>query len=410
MKVYTSDELGQLKAIEFTRGTITSDPDTPKPTINILIKPTKVPIQRLTACTYNDAIDTPVIGLPGGIVKVVDKETGEILQEWKDARVQDETDKCIGLAYAHGHIISCTASGYFTARSLTSDAAEVTTTHTLPAPLSFLRTHPTEAGTIIFGGKDRDVEIWARQQGEKKKDDDTKPFAGLKQVFKAKNVKNDELDLTVPIWPTDAVFLPTSDSAPEEKPQSGNRYARTPPNGPTYKFATITRFRHIRLYSTPLARRPLWSTQLGPQPLHSLTLHPSKPDDEVIFADNHSRITSFSLSTRLSTGSYLRPTGAPMGLECKGRVVASVGLDRYLWVWDARTREVLGKVFLKVKPTAVWVVDDEDVGDGVKVESEDEDEDGEGDVWEGLEEVKSESEGEKGEGEEGKRVKRRRRV
>ncbi|BFZ62864.1 Ribosome bioproteinsis protein nsa1 (NOP7-associated protein 1) [Saitoella coloradoensis] len=418
MKVYTSDELGQLKAIEFTRGTITSDPDTPKPAINILIKPTKIPIQRLTTCTYNNAIDTPVIGLPGGIVQVIDKETAEILQEWKDPRVQDETDKCIGLAYAHGYIISCTSSGLFTARSLASSST-TTTLHTLPSPLSFLRTHPTEAGTIIFGGKDRDVEIWARPPTPTQ-EDVKNPFTGLKQVFKAKNVKNDELDLTVPIWPTDAVFLPittpsstTTDTATEPSGNGNNRYARTAPNA-NYKFITITRFRHIRLYDSSLARRPLWSHHLAStaHPLHSLTLLlPSNPDDDepepetVVFADTHSRVTQFSLSTRLETGSYLRPTGAPTSVACSGRIVAAVCLDRYLWVWDAATRELLAKVFLKVKPTAVVVVDDEDLGDGVKVESEDEDGEGE-DVWEGLEEVKTESEGE----EEGERVKRRRRV
>lgn len=82
---------------------------------------------------------------------------------------------------------------------------------------------------------------------------------------------------------------------------------------------------------------------------------------EVIFADSHGKVTSFSLEKRAVNGNFVGPTGSVLSLDVsksggKG-YLACVGLDRFLRVFDISTRESIGKVYCKTKMTSVLVIE-----------------------------------------------------
>ena len=82
---------------------------------------------------------------------------------------------------------------------------------------------------------------------------------------------------------------------------------------------------------------------------------------EVIFADSHGKVTSFSLEKRAVNGNFVGPTGSVLSLDVnksngKG-YLACVGLDRFLRVFDISTRESICKVYCQTKMTSVLVIE-----------------------------------------------------
>jgi len=94
-----------------------------------------------------------------------------------------------------------------------------------------------------------------------------------------------------------------------------------------------------------------------------LRLKPSPLNcSEVIFADSHGRVTSYSLATWTSTGDFVGPTGSVLSLDVhkatgENDVLACVGLDRFLRIYDITTRKIIGNVYCKTKMTSVLIVD-----------------------------------------------------
>ena len=116
--------------------------------------------------------------------------------------------------------------------------------------------------------------------------------------------------------------------------------------------------------------------EVGSSPLVSMVLGSSDRffrsayraySSEVIFADSHGKVTSFSLEKRVPNGNFVGPTGSVLSLDVsksggKGRL-ACVGLDRFLRVFDISTRESICKVYCKTKMTSVLVIEaSQDVG------------------------------------------------
>ena len=72
-----------------------------------------------------------------------------------------------------------------------------------------------------------------------------------KPIFIAKNVRDDMLQLRVPVWPSDAAFMPDN---------------RT--------IVTCTRHKHIRLYDPRCQRRPKFTFEWE-EPLTRICPHPT---------------------------------------------------------------------------------------------------------------------------------------
>ncbi|CUS11869.1 unnamed protein product [Tuber aestivum] len=261
---------------------------------------------------------------------------------------------------------------------------------------------------IAIGGRKRDLEIFEPTTGE----------GGWKSVWKAKNVKQDRLGLEVPVYIRRILFLGTGGV------EAAANTTATHPGGPTtvqtsgrkYRLATGTHHSHLRIYDTAVSRRPVFTATLTKSPVLSLHLHPStqsptstpltapntSPESSTtssphnwIYSDSNGHFALYSSSTRREVGSYKGSTGAVNATATSsGDVVAGVGFDRYLRVYEGAGREIVVKAYFRSKGTAVAVLD---VGDDViEVEKslEEGEEEEEEEVWGEMEEVVGSGSGE----------------
>ena len=89
---------------------------------------------------------------------------------------------------------------------------------------------------------------------------------------------------------------------------------------------------------------------------------------EVIVSDSHGNVLSFSLSKKCVNGNFgdrsgkTRPTGGILALDVYDRtspsgILACVGLDRFLSLYDISTRSSIARVYCETKMTSVIFID-----------------------------------------------------
>ncbi|KAL3832329.1 hypothetical protein ACJMK2_023982 [Sinanodonta woodiana] len=169
-------------------------------------------------------------------------------------------------------------------------------------------------GNIIgTGGKENDLKIWDINVPEK-------------PIFQAKNVKNDWLNLRVPIWILDLEFLPGSK-----------------------KVVTCTGHHQVRVYdpSTP-QRRPVMDIQFDEYPLTALSLRPNR-DDQVIISNTQGKMALVDLRKGQVVHIFKGTAGGIRDVQCHSSepLVAACGLDRFLRIYDINTKQLMHKFYLK---------------------------------------------------------------
>ena len=88
----------------------------------------------------------------------------------------------------------------------------------------------------------------------------------------------------------------------------------------------------------------------------------ANPSREIIFADSHGKVTSYSPFKKVINGDFAGPTGSILSLDTfkqsprKG-ILACVGLDRFLRLYDMSSRRTLRKVYCKTKMTSVLIME-----------------------------------------------------
>ncbi|RLV95815.1 Ribosome biogenesis protein NSA1 [Spathaspora sp. JA1] len=233
-------------------------------------------------------------------------------------------------------------------------------------PISAFAINPNSENIFAFGGEENDLQIIKLfETGVNhtifKKKDYENAFAPT-VVYRAKNVKNDHLDLRVPVWITGIIFWKDLD------------------NG--YRLITSTRYGQVRVYDTTHGRRPIGDYQVCEQPIVTLTMTENEEDPEVIITTTHGLIAKHSLyevhdrafkTISASAGEIIKPvlqlrgkysqggnTGAILAVEACDDIFATAGLDRYLRVFDLESRDLLAKVYLGVEVSSLVVLDTED--------------------------------------------------
>ena len=98
-------------------------------------------------------------------------------------------------------------------------------TQVLGDHLTCLRANPSNDKQVAFGSKDKTVQLWSLEAD-----------MSLTQLWQAKNVANDDLDLQVPIWDTDLTWLPLANA---------------------YSLAACTAYCDVREYDTRGKRKPV---------------------------------------------------------------------------------------------------------------------------------------------------------
>ncbi|CAH1262264.1 WD repeat-containing protein 74-like [Branchiostoma lanceolatum] len=257
-------------------------------------------------CWGNQQESQVCIGLKNGLVKTFDAEQGEFTD---CANCAGGDGRFTGLAKYQGSLVTCVESGLLRVwkdegekvdMDVGKDVCRMRQNHALPHQ-------------VATGGKENELKLWDIQEPEK-------------PIFKAKNVRNDFLDLRVPVWVTDLQFLSEQ------------------------KLVTCTGHRQVRVYdpATP-KRRPVLNVELGEYALTALSVTPDC--QSVIVGDSQGSMVMVDLRMGKVQKAFKGFAGAIRSLQCHPTLpmVASCGLDRFLRIHDINTKEMLHKVYLKSK-------------------------------------------------------------
>lgn len=176
-----------------------------------------------------------------------------------------------------------------------------------------MRQDPTHTHVVATCGKENALKVWDLQGSEE-------------PVFRAKNVRNDWLDLRVPIWDQDIQFLPGSQ-----------------------KLVTCTGYHQVRIYDPASPqRRPVLEATYGEYPLTAMTLTPE--GNSVIVGNTHGQLAEIDFRQGRLLGCLKGLAGSVRGLQCHPSkpLLASCGLDRVLRIHRIRNpRGLEHKVYLK---------------------------------------------------------------
>ncbi|XP_035170218.1 WD repeat-containing protein 74 isoform X1 [Oxyura jamaicensis] len=261
----------------------------------------------ICALCWGDPAETEVlVGCLDRSVKLFSTEKGK----FTETRLCPGGDGAFcGLA-AHGStLITCVESGLL--KAWRDDMAENLELQA-GAGLCRMRQDPARPHRVGTGGKENALKVWDLHRPEE-------------PVFRAKNVRNDWLDLRVPVWDRDLQFLPDSD-----------------------KVVTCTAHPQVRLYdpSTP-QRRPVLETTFGESPLTTLSLAPGATS--VVVGSARGEVAVIDLRQGRLLKCLKGFAGSVRGLQCHPSLplVASCGLDRFLRVHDLDDKQLRHKVYLK---------------------------------------------------------------
>ncbi|EDO17554.1 hypothetical protein Kpol_534p34 [Vanderwaltozyma polyspora DSM 70294] len=227
------------------------------------------------------------------------------------------------------------------------------------APLDFAQLYDLE------GKMDKYILGYGGEENLVKLIEINKNFTDLKQIWEAKNVKNDRLDMKVPIWPVSLKFL---------EPYKGEKLEKDKIN---YQFTTVSRYSHLGKYRTQHGRKPLEYKDLLPnrEPLTQLEVISEKvtpignaqtsefSDITFITTDTKKDVLKFNHDGRLllkyGKGDIL---GSPTFITIsKGKYLLQGGLDRYLRVFDINTNERIAKIYVGAKINYITLLDDDEI-------------------------------------------------
>ncbi|GBN10750.1 WD repeat-containing protein 74 [Araneus ventricosus] len=295
--VFVGTEIGLLKGVDTEKGTFSNlNP------VEGLSKDDEV-----TAVCWEDSSEKKVYtGHKNQVVKTFDCE----IQSFTSTRACHVGEGGIKGIYPYdGRLVTAVESGIVKLWNKDGEKdVEINTGGNLckmsPNPFSDLQ--------VATGGEENDLKIW----------DLSIPDT---PVFQAKNVRNDFLDLRVPVWITDLKFKSLD------------------------KVVTCTRHHQVRLYDTRAQRRPVIDMEFERYPLMSLSL--AHNDNQVVVGSSRGRMALLDLRKKLLVHVFKGFAGSVRSIQCHPTLplVASCGLDRFLRIHDLNKHKLLKKIYLKTR-------------------------------------------------------------
>lgn len=240
------------------------------------------------------------------------------------------------------------------------DAPTLRTSFDVPGPVAAMRISPRSRAHVAFGGKTHDLSVWSIEE--------------QKALWDAENVPDDWLDLPVPNWITDLCFMPqlaassppaaaattegaSSTAAAAAASSSSSSASASASAGCAHQIVTVTSHRQIRVYDTRAQRQPVhFFDDIGGEQGNALRLvAPHPAGDSVLVSDTTGWLTRRSLSTGKLMASFKGVAGSLRSIDVApdGKTVAAVGLDRFVHIFDLKTRKRVKKIYLKQKMNAV---------------------------------------------------------
>lgn len=287
--------------------------------------------------------------------------------------VAADTDT-IALGISGSTLFGATTTGHILFLDLANGSLS---TASVPGPISVLAA-TADLTTLATGGNQKEVEIYTRAAD-----------AAWTSVWKARNVKPNHLKLEIPVHPSQIEFLPSVEGS--------------------WRMVVSTLHGYLRVYDTAVSRRPVFSAEPSKGTgLQTLRIHPGSTipaaqepliatkgmeadkahltkDLRVVLSNSAETFCVYSLHERREVGLFKGLSGAVNGsaVDAKNGLVAGVGFGRYLGIYDARSRLLKSRVYVKTQGLCVAVLDGEDeVVDEPEPEKE-------ADVWDEMDEVKA---------------------
>ncbi|KAF9123668.1 WD repeat-containing protein 74 [Mortierella sp. 14UC] len=428
-RFYTGDEQGLVKVVTITEPVVVKPkrirrnqpipeaPPKPVPTVETWGVPDREKAIQLM-CWDSEKKYLAVARKNGCVQLLNPQDRGAVFTEFKHTLGKEgKVDTVfVGLFANSESIITCTNTGRLVVQSIADQSK--TTVLEVGKDICRMRVHPREHHIVATGGKEQELTLWDLKALCKDTTEETpepakkgkknnkkaapapasvpekktggsdaryksKEILANGQLFKAKNVKNDHLDLRVPVWNTDLQFL--------------NQYD-------TSRIAVGTRHHQIRVYDLKGgARRPAVDAEVGEMPV--VAMANGKDGSEIVFSDTVTNVYSVDTLTGAIIGQYKGFTGVATALATfipfendSTTHLVTVAMDRCLRVHEmSKTRNMLHKVYLKQRMTAVVVgeyipaepVDDEEEGNAPsnkkkRSEGDDDDDENDDDLWESM--------------------------
>ncbi|XP_066575077.1 WD repeat-containing protein 74 isoform X2 [Amia ocellicauda] len=341
--VWVGSETGILKGVSLSK----------KQAFNFSEASTLSRDQEVCVLSWGDPLETEVLlGCVSGEVRTFSTEKGRYIEHRQCS--EPGLGRFIGLAVYDSSLVTCVESGLL---KVWPEGSEDCVEVAVGQGVCRMRQDPMQRHRVATGGKENPLKVWDLQ----------KPEA---PIFTAKNVRNDWLDLRVPVWVKDLQFIPGSD-----------------------KIVTCTGHHQVRVYdpSCP-TRRPVLETTYEEYPLTALSLTPDH--SSVVVGNTHGQLAIIDLRKGLVRGCLKGLAGSVRGLQCHPSLplVASCGLDRFLRVHSLTDRTLQHKVYLKSRLNCLLLSSRDNLEEGpaglVGEEGVKEEEEGQGDeVWDTMETV-----------------------
>lgn len=337
-----ADDLGLVKRVVCERGTDTSKQTSAQPVIETyaadgLARHVEEMV-RVAMVTPDALRDVVVAARAGGLLAVYDAVDFEELHRYAVAGPKDVFVAVVAVA---GGVVACTSQGSLFGVDLDGGRfGKLPVEVVLPGgDVLVLVKHPDSDGVFAYGGKENDVRVvlvggGAGLFGES---------AAVATLFQGKNVKNDKLDLRVPVWVLGIIFRNSLAQLLEST---------------RWQFITLTRHGQIREYDSDHGRRPVRDHKVSDKPL--ITLRATADADQVVCSDTHTMTGVFSVLAGKLVAKYPGAVGSVQAVQVVAGLVAAAGLDRYVRVYDVALRVMVAKVYVGLKISAVWVESVED--------------------------------------------------
>ncbi|KAG5727641.1 WD repeat-containing protein 74 [Termitomyces sp. T112] len=381
------DELGNIKSITYS-------PDVSQGFDNTIVKTLRHgssdAVQVLAVGPSSEGVGSQLLvaGFSSGLASsfFLDHSNADQLQEvfqWKETRLRDG-QKYIGLEASDKIAFSCTSNGALRSISFKNgvESPEFRLS-SLPTRLRAWRMTSCQ-DRFAYGGDEVDVSVWDTEQaftpqpssdslGKKRKRDTL--FPG--ELWRAKNVQNDNLGLRSPLRITCLTYLASSSAS--------------------HHLAAGTGLGNVHRYDTRASKRPVSDWKIAKNG-GIKSIEKGMSEHELFAGDHDSNLYTLDLRNGRIAYRYQGLSGAVTSLAPSPTFLASAALDRFVRIHSTSSLEqqvcqqpqqkgqILDKVFMKCTPTTiVW---DSVIEQSITIPMEGDD------VWETLETTGIDSDGE----------------
>ncbi|XP_061462465.1 WD repeat-containing protein 74 [Rhineura floridana] len=309
--------------------------------------------EAVTSMCWGDPYESEIfVGCLDGSVRLFSTEKGKFTES-RDC-LGGEGPFC-GLAVLDNSLVTCVQSGLLKVwRDASSENVEIQ----VGSGVCRMRQNPEQPHRMATGGKENCLKVWDLHQPQE-------------PIFRAKNVRNDWLDLRVPVWVRDVQFLPGSE-----------------------KIVTCTGHHQVRLYdpSSP-QRRPVLEATFSEYPLTALSLTPDA--NAVVVGSSRGDVAVIDLRQAGRLVQCLKGfAGSVRAIQCHPMLplVASCGLDRFLRVHSLQHKRLEHKVYLKSRLNCLLLTsrekwEEEGLDPSADVQSDVKEEEDEDEIWASMEVV-----------------------